>query len=330
MKQSIGGLGMVAAALFIFISGAYAADEPAPLNQEKASTDILKPAQTTPNDDKVDQVITNRMLRAQTGSLSKWSVSTAIGYSAGSLAKPFDAVRPNITSSNQNATSLQNMGGSVGVKYRTSEMTSITVNGGLRIQTPFQSSYSSQDPNVQKSFDENHGRFDFNNPTAAYGIIFSGLGGQNFISLQQTLTTDTGLRQLGYLTNSSIYHTYVYEIPKTRLALMWRWNLTYFYFDKVAGIDPRKQTVYQIGFGPAVEFNLSDRFNIRTELNMNYEHNKDRSNLFAFRGNRIAQTVGVGISLSRDVFLYPNIQFLPDDIRSEMTNVGMSTNINLF
>ena len=331
MHQSvISPAALVAALMFLCVNPMWAA-EPA-LNQEKAGTEILQAPSSgeAASDDRVDQVITNRMLRAQTGSLSKWSVTTAIGYSAGSVAKPFDPIRPNITASNQNSTSLQNLGGSVGVKYRSSEMSSVTVNGGIRMLTPFQSSYSTTDPQAQKSFDENHGRFDFNNPAFAYGYIFSGLGGQNFFSIQQTLTTDTGLRQLGYLTNMSVYHAYVYDIPEARVSLTWRWNLTYYYFDKVATVDPAKQTIYQVGFNPAVDFNLNDRFNLRTEWSFAYEHTRERSSALSFRANRIAQTVGLGISLSRDVMLYPNVQFLPDDIRADRTNVGISTNINLF
>ena len=42
------------------------------------------------------------------------------------------------------------------------------------------------------------------------------------------------------------------------------------------------------------------------------------------------QDVGLGISVSRDVFLFPNFQFSYDDPRIENTNVGFVANINMF
>jgi hypothetical protein len=38
----------------------------------------------------------------------------------------------------------------------------------------------------------------------------------------------------------------------------------------------------------------------------------------------------VGYSVTRDIFLYPNIQFLPNQVASDMTNVGIQATINVF
>jgi len=45
---------------------------------------------------------------------------------------------------------------------------------------------------------------------------------------------------------------------------------------------------------------------------------------------KVYQSVGLGISVTRDIFLYPNIQFIPSDIRSDRTNIAMSASINIF
>ena len=37
-----------------------------------------------------------------------------------------------------------------------------------------------------------------------------------------------------------------------------------------------------------------------------------------------------GVKVTRDIFLYPNVQFVPDQLRSKQTNVALSTNINMF
>ena len=42
------------------------------------------------------------------------------------------------------------------------------------------------------------------------------------------------------------------------------------------------------------------------------------------------QSVGIGWVASRDVWIYPNIQFIPDNLDIKNTNVGVSATINMF
>jgi hypothetical protein len=42
------------------------------------------------------------------------------------------------------------------------------------------------------------------------------------------------------------------------------------------------------------------------------------------------ESVGIGCSVTRDIFLYPNIQFTPGNISANLTNVGLTATINLF
>ena len=46
--------------------------------------------------------------------------------------------------------------------------------------------------------------------------------------------------------------------------------------------------------------------------------------------SRPYQSMGIGMAVTRDIYLYPNVQFLPLDMRSDLTNVGMSANISFF
>ena len=63
---------------------------------------------------------------------------------------------------------------------------------------------------------------------------------------------------------------------------------------------------------------------------MSYEHIVAESRALTFHQDTLTQSLGIGIKVIRDVFLYPNVTFIPYDIRSDRTNVGLSANINLF
>jgi hypothetical protein len=59
------------------------------------------------------------------------------------------------------------------------------------------------------------------------------------------------------------------------------------------------------------------------------DHSRYEGDFFTWIPNKVYQSAGLGISVTRDIYLYPNVQFIPEDVRSDRTNVGVSANINL-
>jgi hypothetical protein len=91
------------------------------------------------------------------------------------------------------------------------------------------------------------------------------------------------------------------------------------------------QANYSFAFYPELEYQITDKINFRTLLGLwSYEHIRSASGPNTYFHDKIYQSVGLGFSITRDIFLYPNIQFLPDDIKSRLTNVGLTATINVF
>jgi hypothetical protein len=44
----------------------------------------------------------------------------------------------------------------------------------------------------------------------------------------------------------------------------------------------------------------------------------------------VYQSIGVGIAVTRDIYVYPNVQLVPDHIASNFTNFAVATTINMF
>jgi hypothetical protein len=84
------------------------------------------------------------------------------------------------------------------------------------------------------------------------------------------------------------------------------------------------------GLYPAAEYEINDTYNLRTVFGFQVYEQLRRQDDSTFNKRKVYQSVGLGISVTRDVFLYPNIQFIPSDIRSDRTNVAISANINVF
>ncbi|MNT01942.1 hypothetical protein D3C72_1364290 [compost metagenome] len=97
-----------------------------------------------------------------------------------------------------------------------------------------------------------------------------------------------------------------------------------------------KQGAQQDDFGyglyPFAEYSFNDTYSFRTVFGyFQMVHYKEtETDKARVEAQTPYQSMGVGISVSRDIYLYPNIQFTPLDIRDDRTNVALSANLNLF
>jgi hypothetical protein len=90
------------------------------------------------------------------------------------------------------------------------------------------------------------------------------------------------------------------------------------------------RTDWSVGIFPFAEYTFTDKYSFRTVFGyFNWRHLYGDDNRWRLQ-TYVYQSVGIGISLNRDVYLYPNVQFVPDNIRADFTNVALSATINTF
>lgn len=284
----------------------------------------------TPGQD-VDDLITNNKLRAETGSKSRWSVNSAFSYSGGSIEKPLAEDRPNIAAATGTVSKAW-IDGSVATKYNINTTNSLSAGVGLRWITPLNG----------KPHDYQGDRFDVQNPYVTYQNLYKWSGIQSVFQATPTFYTNSNLVKEGYVSSLAVSQDNIYEVGHSGLSVglyLWAQGAVY---NKTGPLgqpgdadflaDVRAdQSDYGGGADPYLEYQLNDKVNLRTVANLwNYEHIRSESRLTAFHWDKVYQSVGVGISVTRDIFVYPNLQFLPDNLRADQTNVGLNTNINIF
>lgn len=284
------------------------------------------PPETNPSTvDKADQLITNRRLRADAGSLSLWSVSTSFTYQGGSLAEPKDAKRPNIVRG-ADAITLQNLTGDMGVRYRVTKLFSITGSTGVFWTTPFHDSIKTKNKKLQKQFDENHQKLTVNDPLlkATYVNKFSYF--QSVTQGKLTLVTNNQQKLDGYRWSYYASQNFMHQVADTKFSYGTNIAVQFYSFSR----ENDSLTDQVLGFYPAVEYEINEKLNFRSVLGMFvYQHLRSQENA-TYEKRKVYNSLGLGILLSRDVFLYPNIQYIPSDIRSDRTNIAMTANINFF
>lgn len=279
-----------------------------------------------------DSLITNQKMRAESGSKSKYSISVNMNYSGGSLEKPLGTARPNIT---QGAalTNYSSIDGTIAAKMNLSKVDSLSLGVGVRAVTPF-----------SKNTPEGAGqRLNAADPSLLYQKI-SKLGGmQSVFVVGPTFYTNKDVRASGTLGDLTASEVLAYDFGGSRFTIGASLGATARGFDKskntVCSVDEdgnetlcgSQQSDYSFGAYPFAEYQFSDSLSLRTITGLYvYDHIRAENRPLTFFKNVIYQSVGVGISVSRDIYVYPNIQFIPEDIRSDRTNVALNTTFNLF
>ena len=302
---------------------AHAADSKSETSQSKMKAEDVKQTTTAPEED-ADQIITNKKLRADTGSKSKWSVKTAINYSGSTIEKPLDKSRPNITAGTQNS-AFATLGGTISVKRNLSARNSLQFGGGVRWLTPLEGSAP------KKSNGDSFDKMDIYDPS----VTFQRLGKlgpiQSVTIINPQWITRSDKRAVGHQSVTDAQQILAYELGTSGVTLGGLFLLSGRTFDKSDAVSKANQADYAVGAYPFLEYQINDRFGLRTISGLwVYEHDVTRANALTFTKNTIYQSVGLGISVTRDIYLYPNIQFIPEDIRADRTNVALNTSINLF
>lgn len=312
------GKNLLTIVLLLTLSSAFAqekATETAPATEATA---------TATGADEADQAITNRKLRAETGSLSKWSSSMFFDYSGGSVADPLNPERPNITAG-RDVLTFQNFSGSLGVRYRASALDSFTASTGFFMSTPFHDKLRRGTPARKKAFEDTNRELNFSDPGVSYTHLDKIWGVQSVSSLGATYITNNQLKDAGYESYFSASQTFMYDVGQTGFSF--GANVSFGFYTHSE--DTPGLATNNFGFYPAAEYVINDTLNLRTVAGtFVYQQSKGEPS-DNWDKLVVYQSVGLGISVTRDIFLYPNIQFIPNDVRSDRTNIAISASVNL-
>ena len=306
-------------------SSAFADDEKkdlaAPEATAKVKVDDVVPAgtelgETKPTRPDTDEVITNRKLRAETGAKKTYSASASLSYSGGSVSDPFGDTRPNITSA-AGTQIAPRFGGTVGFNYRLNSLNSLFASIGVGVDRPFHSGQG-------QSFGD---RTSASNPTLGYQTLYKVLGIQNVTQVSATAFTTNYYRSIDQSAGLGVTQTLVYDFGGSKFSLGTTFSVASNFFDGRNNFD--QQADWNIGAFPFFEYVISDSLNFRTLVGFMADHYKQEDSASTWNPNTIYSSMGIGISVTRDLFLYPNIQFIPEDIRTSRTNAAISANLNL-
>lgn len=277
--------------------------------------------------DEADELITNRRFRASTGSLSDWSINSSFGYNAGSISEPLEAERPNLNASGDVA-AIQGLSGDINLSYRMTKKDRLNFGVGLQMLAPFHSSIETESNQAREEFENNQGDVDINNPTLTYTRIGNISGVQSVLSISGTQYTVGNLTDRGFDFRVRASWNTMYDFGKSGFSAGLLFLGSRFINEDLGSDFESRQLENEFAVLPQAEYVINDTFNLRT-ITRAYWYQSDVAT-GDFKRLEFTQSAGLGISVNRDIFLYPNIQFKPRDLRADATNIALSANINLF
>lgn len=309
------------------------------MNEE---TSVLKLNQVTSgapenSESDIDNKITDARMRADLGSKSKWSFKSRMNYTGGSIDGPFDKVSPNLRRRNQMDT-MSSLSGDVGINYRLSPSDSLGAGTGVTIVDPLHGNFSGTVSDKRNSRDASESRYQVSSPFVEWKKGYLAWNTMMITNVKYSQSTDNDdVNLMKCFGKAFVFNQASKNIGTSRwstgaMAMM----MKSFYSGEIT--DPKlikaqqrgilRRGDYSLGMTPFLQYNMSDRYSLRTEFS--YFSFVKFENSDEFYQEEPFQSVGFGISVTRDIYLFPNVQFAAKDIRADRTNVALSATVNLF
>jgi hypothetical protein len=320
------GSTLLLSATLILGAHALAEDTAAPANAQTQAD--LKDVQ--PKDSGEENKISNPRLSADAGARSKHSFRAVLGYSGGSLEKPFDKLRPNYMDLEQNVLTATSLGGSLGYGYRIDATSQLRVTTSVSILTPFHNTWENYRTNEIEYNNTKLRTFNVDGIYTEYNKTFQAGNLIHSPSIGLSLPTSSFDRDVvGTLAGVDLGYAGVWDVEGTGFQPGLAIGYSQIFYSDGSDLDKegRPRVNSSLGLYPSLEYQVNDLIGLRTVLGyFNYVSLRGES---TFERNPNYISMGVGFAPTQELWFYPNVQFNPDNARMDKTNFGFSAIINL-
>lgn len=258
-----------------------------------------------------NQEITDAKLKADSGSLSRYSLKFVFSYAGAPVGDLNNPMQPNPDGSV--GVYETNIGGSVSGRFRINKASTIGIGTGVTALTPFQG--------VK--------RYDVKNPFISYDITSKLAQLQIRNSISYSAVTNVIYRNLGEYGGLIYDNSLVYNLGLSAFAIALDSNLSYYLFER--GYDKKDKNAqrYSVAFYPAIKYNLNDQFNVNTSLNIGFWNPRNSEDHTILMNKVLSQRLAVGYGYSHDIYFSPYLNFYPSQFGWDSTTINFSTTFSV-
>ncbi|MDG0816410.1 hypothetical protein [Bdellovibrio svalbardensis] len=256
--------------------------------------------------------ITDAKLKADAGSLSRYSLKFNFTYNGPTLTDLSEKDQPNPDGS---IGSFQtSLGGSIGARYRINSKSTVGISTGLKSIHPF------------------HGaeRTDLSNPSLTYDYSsrIAGIQMKNSPGfVLRTVPDFTKVGQYGMLLDN---HSLVYDLGPSGFSIGTDMAVGYFLYNREYQTADGKAARYSFEFNPNLKYNFSDKLSFVFSSNISLWNPRGRSDQFALLNKSINQKLGLGYAYQRDIYINPFLTFYPQHLTWSGVTLNLTTIFSVF
>jgi hypothetical protein len=254
-----------------------------------------------------DKDITDAKIKADGGSLSRFSLKFALSYFGPPVGDLSNKKQPNPDGSiGSFDTALQ---GAMSGRFRLNKQSAISLGTGIGARTPF---HGTEQVDVKNPF---------------IGIDRTGRLGEmqmrNQISLE--VATYPEYREVGQWGTLDYKSSLVYNFGTTPWAAGLDSSINYFMYEREYETKDRSAGRYVVAFYPELKYNMSDKLNFSSSLAVKFINPRQRSNEWDMLNRTLTQRLGLGYAYSRDIYFAPYLNFYPNSANMDSTTISFST-----
>lgn len=255
--------------------------------------------------------ITNPELRAQDGSRSKYSLKVTLAYTGPPIGTPLEPMRPN--PDNSPGDYRTRMSGSVGLRYRL-PVGALNFGAGVRMFTPFHGveEFDAQDPFVSYDRSRRVGQWQMRQSVSG-----------------SATTTDNYVRR-GQVASASYSASVKYGLVDWPLSFGWSSGLSVFGFQRSYRSGDGNVGNYFLNLSPGLEYQLLPSFNINASIYQGFTNLRKSDNWVDWDVRSLTGRLGLGISITREIYLRPYLDFYPQAFNWKTTTASFSTVFSIF
>ena len=257
--------------------------------------------------------LTHPELRAEEGSMSKYSVKAFLSYYGPPVATPLASEQPN--PDNKVGDYKVALSGSMSGRYRINSSEVLSAGSGLKALTPF------------------HGleRVDLKSPYLKYSKSLRFHKVQMRLTSGVSVTTQKAYTDAGQVGALSGSYSMKYKLGQTNLRLSLSTSLNIFIYNRAYNAKTdRTSSRYFLGVYPGIDYRLSDNYTVQTSLSTSFANPRKDEKWQSLNSRTITQRLGVSIALSKTTFLYPYFNFYPEKFTWETTTLSFNTIFSVF
>lgn len=270
-----------------------------------------------------DGRITDIELKAQAGSLSRYSLKFDLSYSGPpvdnlsdpEMPNPDDRPRPNRTS----------LGGFMGLRYRMNSNEAFNVSTGLRWFTPY---HQMAGEHVKKSAGDKD--YEIANPQLSYDRTYPLGPTQMRSSVKGSYTTSDYYLDRGQVGSVGLAQAVKYTVLDTRWILGAVADIDYYFFNRSFERQDGRMSQYYISVIPSLEYKLRDNLNLRTSVAYSYANYRMADNSWIWQEQVPSGRFGLGWAITRDIYFSPFLSFFTKDPAIRTTSLSFSTVFSIF